>query len=206
MKRSGARRPPTRSFTSRSEHHRPRIRRSLVLVLLGAPLFVLGLYLVANVMPEMSVRRAAIGLCGGPLALGAVGLAFGLYGLMSGVRGAMRTGDDAIDLELGDAGVVVRGGHVVPWGSITGATAVQHMNQAKVPLLWSRNDLNRDLVLRVKQPLDVPGAASRKGEHTVRVRLLRYPAAEYRKPFAEVVATLRARRIQVVKTTKHKLT
>lgn len=116
MKGRGAQRPPTRSFTSRSEHHRPRIWRSLVLVLLGAPLFALGLYLVANGLPVMSVRKAEIWLSGGPLMLGVVGLAFGMYGLVSGARGAMRTGDDAIDLELGDAGVIVRGGHVIPWG------------------------------------------------------------------------------------------
>jgi len=34
----------------------------------------------------------------------------------------------------------------------------------------------------------------------------RYPAAEYQKLFAEVVATLRSRRIQVVESRTHKQT
>jgi hypothetical protein len=201
-----ARGTQARSFTSRSEHHRPRIWRSLVLVLLGAPLFALGLYLVANGLPEMSVRKAEIWFSGGPLVLGAVGLVFGTYGLVSGIHGAMRTGDDAIDLELGKDGVTVRGGHMLPWESIKGVTAVQYINNSKARLLWRKSDLNRVLVLRLKEPLDVPGAASKDGKHTVRVRLLRYPAAEYQKLFAQVVESLRSRRIQVVGSKKYKQT
>lgn len=196
----------SRGFTSRSSYHWRRIWRSAILVILGAPLFALGLYLVANGLPEMSVRKAEIWFSGGPLILGAVGLALGAYGLMTSIPGAMRTGDDAIDLELGDVGITVRGGHVIPWGSIKGATEVRYMNQAKVRLLWSSRDLNRDLLLRLKEPLDVPGAASKAGKHTVRIKLHRYPAPEYQKPFAQVVAKLRSRRIQVVETRKHKQT
>ncbi|KAB1643371.1 hypothetical protein [Gulosibacter chungangensis] len=43
-------------------------------------------------------------------------------------------------------------------------------------------------------------------KHTVQTKLQRYPAAEYQKPFAEVIATLRSRRIQVVESRKHKQT
>lgn len=206
MTDSTSRQTQARSFTSRSEYHRPRIWRSLVLVLLGAPLLALGLYLVANGWPEMSLRKAEIWFSGLPLILGVVGLAFGAYGWMTSIPGAMRTGGDAIDLELGEAGITVRGGHVIPWGSIRGATSVQYINNAKARLLWSGRDLNRDLVLHLLEPLDVPGAATRNGKHTVRIRLVRYPAAEYQKPFAEVVARLRSRRIQVVETKKHKQT
>jgi len=194
------------SFTSRSGHHRRRIWRSAILVLLGAPLFVLGVYLVANGLPEMSVDKARIFFSGGPLTLGAVGLAFGAYGLATGIPGAMRTGDDAIDLEFGDAGIIVRGGEVVPWGSIKGATSVQYINNSKARLLWRDGDLNRDLVLRLKEPLDVPGVASKNDTHTVRIRLLRYPAADYQKPYAQLVATLRSHRIQVVEEKKYKQT
>lgn len=206
MKETTLRATRARSFTSRSEYHRPRIWRSVVLVLLGAPLFTLGLYLVLNGLPEMSADRARIMFSGGLLTLGAVGLAFGTYGLVTGIPGAMRTGDDAIDLEFGDAGVIVRGGSVIPWASIKGATAVQYMNNAKARVLWDRKHLNRDLVLRLREPLDVPGAASKDGEHTVRIRLQLYPAAEYQKLYAQAVATLRSRRIQVVETRKHKQT
>lgn len=206
MRTSTWRGTQVRSFTSRSEYHRPRIWRSLVLVLVGAPLFALGWYLVANGLPEMSVRKAEIWFSGGPLILGVAGLAFGAYGLMSSIPGAMRTSDAAIDLELGDVGITVRGGHVIPWGSIKGATEVRYMNQAKVRLLWSSRDLNRDLVLRLNEPLDVPGAASKAGKHTVRIKLHRYPAPEYQKPFAQVVAKLRSRRIQVVESKKYKQT
>lgn len=206
MRESTLRGTRTRSFTSRSEYHRPRIWRSLVLVLLGAPLFALGLYLVLNGLPEMSVDKARIWFSGGPLTLGAVGLAFGAYGLVTGIAGAMRTGDDAIDLEFGDAGVIVCGGHVIPWGSIKGATSVQYINNAKARVLWDRKHLNRDLVLRLREPLDVPGAASKDGKHTVRIRLQHYPAAEHQKLYAQAVATLRSRRIQVVETRKHKQT
>lgn len=54
-----------RGFISRSECHRPRIWRSLVLVLLGAPLFALGWYLVANGLPEMELDKARIWFSGG---------------------------------------------------------------------------------------------------------------------------------------------
>lgn len=175
-------------------------------MLLGAPLFVLGVYLVANGLPEMSVDKARIFFSGGPLTLGAVGLAFGAYGLATGIPGAMRTGDDAIDLRFDDAGIIVRGGQVIPWGSIKGATSVQYINNSKARLLRRDADLNRDLVLRLKEPLDVPGAASKNGTHTVRIRLLRYPAADYQKPYAQLVATLRSHRIQVVEEKKYKQT
>ncbi|HWV49090.1 MAG TPA: hypothetical protein VN035_06495 [Microbacterium sp.] len=42
----------------------------MVLVLLGAPLFTLGLYLVLNGLPEMSADKARIMFSGGPLTLG----------------------------------------------------------------------------------------------------------------------------------------
>lgn len=61
-------------------------------------------------------------------------------------------------------------------------------------------------MLRLKEPLDVPGAASKDSKHTVRIMLQLYPAAEYQKPFAQVVAKLRSHRIQVVETRKHKQT
>ncbi|HWV50157.1 MAG TPA: hypothetical protein VN035_11950 [Microbacterium sp.] len=173
---------------------------------LGAPLFALGWYLVANGLPEMSVRKAEIWFSGGPLILGVAGLAFGTYGLVSGIHGAMRTGDDAIDLEFSDAGVIVRGGHVIPRAAIKGATAVQYINSAKARLLFDRKRLNRGLVLSLREPLDVPGAASKDGKHTVRIRLQHYPAAEYEKPFAQVVTKLRSNGIPVVETRKHKQT
>ena len=193
-------------FTSRAEHHWPRIRRSLLLVVLGAPLLALGIYWIVNDLPELSSSRNEVRARCLPVAVGGAALTFGLFGLATGVLGVIRKDDDAIDLELGDAGITVRGGHVIPWGSVTGATAVQHVNGSKVQLLWSRKDLNRDLVLRLKEHLDVPGAAFRNGRHTVRVRLLRYPAADYQKVFAEVVAKLRSRKIQVVEARRHKQT
>lgn len=54
--------------------------------------------------------------------------------------------------------------------------------------------------------MDVPGAASKDGNHRVRIRLHRYPAREYRRLYAEVVAKFISRRIQVVETKKHKQT
>ena len=206
MSESTSRRTPTRSFTSRSEHHRPTIRRSLLLVLLGVPLFALGLYLVANDLPDMSSSRGQALFSWGPMIFGAVALAFGAFGLVTGILGTMRTGEDAIDLEFGDSGVTVRGGHVIPWGSIKGVTAVQYINDARIRLLWNSTNLNRALVLRLKEPLDVPGAASKDGEHRVRIKLRRYPGGDYQKLYAEVVAELRSRRIQVVETRKHKQT
>ncbi|NHI17261.1 hypothetical protein [Microbacterium excoecariae] len=193
-------------FISTSAHHRPRIRRSAILVLLGVPLLVLGIYLVVNDLPEMTVRKAEIWFSAGPLILGAVGLVFGAYGLVTSIPAAMRTGDDAIDLELGQDGVIVRGGHVIPWAMIKGATAVQYINSAKAQLLWDGKHLNRALVLRVKEPRDVPGAASKDGKHTVRIRLQHYAAAEYQKLFVQVVAKLRSNGIQVVEDKKHKQT
>ncbi|KJL17732.1 hypothetical protein [Microbacterium foliorum] len=175
-------------------------------MLLGAPLFALGWYLVANGLPEMPVRKAEIWFSGGPLILGVAGLAFAAYGLVTGIPAALRTGDDAIDLEFGDTGVIVRGGHVIPRASIKGATAVQYINNAKARLLFDRKHLNRGLVLSLREPLDVPGVVSKDGKHTVRIRLQHYPAAEYQKPFAQVVAKLRSNGIQVVETRKHKQT
>lgn len=47
------------------------------------------------------------------------------------------------------------------------------------------------------------GAPLKDGRHAVRIPLLRYPAAEYRKSYAQAVAELRARRIQVVEVRTH---
>ncbi len=175
-------------------------------MLVGVPLLACGWYLIANDLPDVSVRRLQIYVQGGGTLLGIALLIFGTYGLVTGILGMMRKGVDAIDLELGEAGITVRGGHVIPWESIAGATAVQYINESKAQLLWDTRNVNRALLLRVREPLNVPGAASKDGKHTVQITLQRYPAAEYQKLFAEVVATLRSRRIQVVESKKHKQT
>lgn len=195
-----------RSFTSRREFHRPRIWRGAILMLVGVPLLAGGWYLIANDLPDVSIHRLQITVQATWTTLGIILLTFGAYGLVTGALGMMRKGVDAIDVELGEAGITVRGGHVIPWESIAGATAVQYINKSKIKLLWSERNLNRALLLRVREPLDVPGAASKDGKHTVQITLQRYPAAEYQKQFAEVVAALRSRRIQVVKSKKHKQT
>lgn len=175
-------------------------------MVVGVPMIARGWYLIANDLPDVSIRRAQINVQWGWTAFGITLLIFGAYGLVTGIRGMMRKGVDATDLELGKAGITVRGGHVIPWKSITGATAVQYINQSKAQLLWNKQNVNRALLLRVREPLDVPGAASKNGKHTVQIKLQRYPATEYQKPFAEVIATLRSRRIQVVESRKHKQT
>lgn len=206
MKDSTSHGSRAQSFTSRRELHRPRLRRGTILVLIGVPVLARGWYLIANDLPDVSIRRLQIQVQLTWTTMGIILLAFGAYGLVTGAMGMMRKGAEAIDLELGDAGVTVRGGHVIPWGSIAGATAVRYIHKSKLPLLWNERNVNRALLLRLREPLDVPGAASKNGRHTVMVKLQRYPAAEYQKLFAEVVATLRSRRIQVVETTRHKQT
>ncbi|APX32657.1 hypothetical protein BH708_07935 [Brachybacterium sp. P6-10-X1] len=175
-------------------------------MLVGVPLLARGWYLIANDLPDVSIRRLQITVQWGGTFFGIALLAFGAYGLVTGTLGMMRKGVDAIDLGLGDAGITVRGGHVIPWASIAGATAVQYINESKIQLLWNGRNVNRALLLRLREPLDVPGAASKDGKHTVQIKLQRYPAAEYQKLFAEVVAALRSRRIQVVEAKKHKQT
>lgn len=177
-----------------------------MLVLVGVALLARGWYLIANDLPDVSIRRLQITAQWGGTFLGIALLAFGAYGLVTGTLGMMRKGVDAIDLELGVAGITLRGGHVIPWESIAGATAVQYINNSKIPLLWNRRNLNRALLLRLREPLDFPGAASKDGRHTVTIKLQRYPATEYQKLFAEVVARLRSKRIQVVESRKHKQT
>lgn len=195
-----------RSFTNRREFHRPRLWRSLFLVLLGVPVLARGLYLIANDLPDSSIRRLQIQVQWTWTGMGIILLVFGAYGLATGALGMMRKGVDAIDLRLGDAGVTVRGGHVILWESIAGATAIRYIHNSKLPRLWSERNVNRALMLRLREPLKVPGAASKNGRHTVLIKLQRYPAATHQKLFAEVVATLRSRRIQVVETKKNKQT
>lgn len=138
------------SFTNRREFHSPRIWRSAILMLLGVPALARGWFLIANDLPDVSIHRLQITVQATWTIWGIALLAFGAYGLVTGTLGMMRKGVDAIDLELDDAGVTVRGGHVIPWESIAGATAVQYINESKLPLLWNERNVNRALLLRLR--------------------------------------------------------
>ena len=92
-------------FISEPGHHRPRIRRSLLLLGGGVILAGVGTFLIANGLPDYSVRRAQLTVQLIPLVLGVLALIFGVVGLVSALIGFARSGSAATDLVVDQDGL-----------------------------------------------------------------------------------------------------
>ncbi|ALG30144.1 hypothetical protein AOZ07_14930 [Glutamicibacter halophytocola] len=179
--------PKHKEFVTSSLHLYPRIDKSFSLLLLGAILCFLGIYLIANDLPSTSSYLAQIILQGIPTVVGAILVIFGVVGLVTALKGVARKGNEAIDLKVKASGITVRGGHKISWDSVTSVTGIEHVNNAKVQVLWDRADLNRSLDIYVNEPLDGPVEKSKDGNPCVRVSLRHYPAVEYRTLYEEML-------------------
>ncbi|MGQ3383550.1 hypothetical protein [Glutamicibacter sp. TV12E] len=198
--KSGA--PSVTGFVTQPHHHLPRLRKSLVLLAIGAVLAYLGYYLISNDLPESSSRRAQIGLQSIPAAFGGAFLIFGAIGSATALAGLKRTGAEAIDMIVEKSGLVVRGERRIPWESIESVTSIQYKNEAKVKLLWDPSQLHRSLLLKVAGDAGLPGRQTADGGDEVKIALVRYPAADYSKYFKMAMGQFSLHGIAVEHKTK----
>lgn len=197
MKTSRSKLPEHKEFVTCSLHHSPRIDKSFSLLALGGILCALGIYLIANDLPATSSYLAQITLQGIPTTVGGILIIFGVIGLATALKNSARKTSEAIDLIIKPSGITVRGGHKIAWSSIHSVTDIQHVNDAKVQVLWDRADLNRSLDIYLDEPLDIPRCKLRDGKPVVRVCLRYYPAVEYRMLYESILDQIERRGIAV---------
>ena len=167
-------------------------------MLLGGILCIVGIYLIANDLPSTSSYLSQIVLQGIPTVIGAILAIFGVVALVTALKGAARKGNEAIDLRFKASGLTVRGGRKINWDSITSVTGIEHVNNAKVKVLWDRADLNRSLEIYVDDSVDGPIGNSKDGTTYVRVSLRHYPAIEYRTLYEQMLDQFEKRGITLV--------
>lgn len=198
MNTARSRLPEHKDFVTNSLHLYPRIDKGFSLVLLGGILCIVGIYLIANDLPSTSSYLSQIVLQGIPTVIGAILAIFGVVALVTALKGAARKGNEAIDLRFKASGLTVRGGRKINWDSITSVTGIEHVNNAKVKVLWDRADLNRSLEIYVDDSVDGPNGNSKDGTTYVRVSLRHYPAIEYRTLYEQMLDQFEKRGIPLV--------
>lgn len=187
MAHGRTRRTLPKDFITAKAHHWPRVQRSTPLLMIATIMLPLGLYLVANDLPETSIRRAQLMASWTPTFFGAILLLFGAWGVGTAVLAMHRTGADAIDAKTSASGLILRGGRKVAWEEIGSVTAISFQNDAKVQLLWDRAELHRRLEVQLKQP----------ETGTLRVDLVRYPAVDYLGLYESLLDEFERQRIPV---------
>lgn len=187
MAHGRTRRTLPKHFITAKDHYWPRVQRSAQLLMMAWILLPLGLYLVANDLPETSVRRAQLMASWTPTFFGAILLLFGSWGVGTAVLAMRRKGVDAIDAKIRASGLILRGGRKVAWEEIGSVTAISFQNDAKVQLLWDRAELHRRLEVQLKQP----------ETRTLRVDLVRYPAVDYLGLYESLLDEFERQRIPV---------
>ena len=193
-------------FISEPGHHRPRIRRCLLLLGGGVILAGVGTFLIANGLPDYSVRRAQLTVQLIPLALGVFSLIFGVVGLISGLMGFARSGSAATDLIVDRGGLTIRDRRLLPWATIKEVTSIEYVNEAKIQLLWDKSELHRALLVKVVNASNPASEDIGTGESQVKVSLLRYPARDYAKNYQAVLDQFSRRKIVVKHEKKWKQT
>ncbi|WP_109472152.1 hypothetical protein [Ornithinimicrobium cavernae] len=184
-------------FTVSSSHYWPRIDRSLSNLLFGFAMLGPGLYLILNDLPHTSSYLSQIVLSGMPTTLGGISIIFGCIGMTTGLAGAARKGDDAIDLELSSQGITVQGGYEIPWEGISHVTSITYYNRAPLQISWDRADLNRAFVLHLKEHLGIPRIVTKDGVPELKVKVVHYPAVDYMPLHESVISQFERRRIPV---------
>lgn len=187
MAHGRTRRTLPKHFITAKAHHWPRVQRSTPLLMIATIMLPLGLYLVANDLPETSIRRAQLMASWTPTFFGAILLLFGAWGVGTAVLAMRRTGAEAIDAKISASGLILRGGRKVAWEEIGSVTAIRFQNDAKVQLLWDRAELHRRLEVQLKQP----------ETGTLRVDLVRYPAVDYLGLYESLLDEFERQRIPV---------
>lgn len=187
MAHGRTRRTLPKHFITAKAHHWPRVQRSTPLLMIATIMLPLGLYLVANDLPETSIRRAQLMASWTPTFFGAILLLFGAWGVGTAVLAMRRTGAEAIDAKISASGLILRGGRKVAWEEIGSVTAISFQNDAKVQLLWDRAELHRRLEVQLKQP----------ETGTLRVDLVRYPAVDYLGLYESLLDEFERQRIPV---------
>jgi len=168
----------------------------------GFLMFLPGLYLVLHDLPRTSSYLSQIKISGMPLVVGAICIILGCIGTAKGLAGVARTGDNAIDLAASSRGITVRGGHTIPWDSISDVTSITYHNHAAIQITGDRADLNRALVLHLTDPMDLPNVRSRGGSPRLKIKLIHYPAIDYMPLFTKTEAEIARRRIPITSETK----
>ena len=187
MAHGRTRRKLPKHFITAKAHHWPRVQRSTPLLMIATIMLPLGLYLVANDLPETSIRRAQLMASWTPTFFGAILLLFGAWGVGTAVLAMRRKGVDAIDAKIRASGLILRGGRKVAWEEIGSVTAISFQNDAKVQLLWDRAELHRRLEVQLKQP----------ETGTLRIDLVRYPAVDYLGLYESLLDEFERQRIPV---------
>lgn len=187
MAHGRTRRTLPKHFITAKAHHWPRVQRSTPLLMIATIMLPLGLYLVANDLPETSIRRAQLMASWTPTFFGAILLLFGAWGVGTAVLAMRRKGVDAFDAKIRASGLILRGGRKVAWDEFGSVTAISFQNDAKVQLLWDRAELHRRLDVQLKQP----------ETGTLRIDLVRYPAVDYLGLYESLLDEFERQRIPV---------
>ncbi|POH56968.1 hypothetical protein [Arthrobacter glacialis] len=177
-----------RDFVSSSPHYWPMLDRSFKNLFFGFLMFFPGLYLATIDLPGTPSYLAQIRVGGLPMAVGGICVIFGCIGFATGVMGTFRKRENAIDLKISAKGLTVRGGHEIPWDSISHVTSIQYHNHAAIQAIWDRADLNSAFVVHLKEPLGIPRLKTKAGIPQLKIKLFRYPALDY-KPLYDWVGT-----------------
>ncbi|POH56967.1 hypothetical protein CVS28_17985 [Arthrobacter glacialis] len=197
---------PFKAFISSVSHHAPRMEKSTKLLFVAAIMLPLGLYLILNGLPDTSSSRARIIVNGTPTMVGGLALIYGCVGVLTAWSGMARKGSDAIDLKIASSGITVRGGHKIPWKSISRVTSIQYDNTAKIQLLWDRADLNRAFEVHFNGPMDIPRLRTKDGVPYLKVNVVRYPAVDYTLLHEAFIAEFERRGIPIDEKRKTKET
>lgn len=189
-------------FITVSEHHKPRMQRSAILLFIGVILVAVGSFLISNDLPRTSIHRAQITAQWLPTSGGLICLAFSLYGLATALAGFKRSGNQAIDLLTDSAGIIIRGERLIPWESIKSVVSIKYENNSKIKLLWNEAELHRAFLVTVDNGADLPSRDSGQGMSEVKISLLRYPAKEYLRHYENAVSQFARHGINVERRTK----
>lgn len=180
--------------------------RSFKNLFFGFIMFFPGQYLASIDLPGTPSYLAQIKVSWTPMVVGGICIIFGCIGFAIGLMGTFRKRENAIDLKISAQGLTVRGGHRIPWDSISHVTSIQYYNRAAIQAMWDRADLNCAFVVHLKEPLDIPRLKTKDGVPQLKVNLFRYPAVDYKPLYEWVSAEFERRRIPVDKMRKTKET
>lgn len=189
-------------FVSKPEHHKPRTRRSLILLAIGLVLVAVGYFLISNDLPKTSIRRAQVTGQWLPTGGGLICLAFGVFGLATALIGIRRSGKQAIDLLVDRAGIVIRGDQTIPWECIKSVVSIEYRNNSKIKLLWNEAELHRAFLVTVDDGINLPGRGSGQGSSEVKISLLRYPTKQYLRHYENAVSQFARHGINVERQKK----
>lgn len=132
-----------------------------------------------------------------PAVIGLLCLLVGLVGLASALRASARRGLDTIDLTPTGEGLLVRGGALVPWESLTAVTVTLYGQLAPLSAVRNPADLNMVLELHLDEPRTIPRLTPRAGADRLTIRLVHYSTVDYLPLCESILEDLERRGIPV---------